>query len=303
MFFQTHKVELPWRATGMKPAAFCSIQGDFNGRFAFTRNDQVVAMVSQGQWGGTRTLSYIAFNAKNGAKLADPNTSDIGAAILPLWGISAFYIMGSSQDGNVQATRSEVSGEMSSWRLEDKQGNVTTLKQPGLTIREAMLSPKGQYLVGWGQRARGGQELNIWDRAAQKPQVWTGIGGNGQNKLTFSPDERYLLVANSGVGQAETLYCRELATGKIRWTRVAPSNVGANPTTEGLAVSPDGRFVAIAYPEAIVIRNLETGVAIRQINRRNDFYKNAYLQFSPDSKLLGDAYVNGIAVWDWQETK
>ncbi|WP_309713257.1 WD40 repeat domain-containing protein [Armatimonas sp.] len=208
-----------------------------------------------------------------------------------------------SQDGKVQATRSEVSGEMSSWRLEDKQGNVTTLQQPGLNIREAMLTPKGQYLVGMGQWVRNGQALLIWNRAAQKPQMLPALRGNWQNKIAFSPDERFLLIVDSGAGSVETLYCRELATGKIRWTRIAPYDVGLNPETEALAISPDGRFVAIAYAEAIVIRNLETGVAIRQINRRNDFYKNAYLQFSPDSRLLGDAYSTGIAVWDWQEAK
>ena len=110
--FQTHKVELPGRATGMKPTAFCSIQGDFNGRFAFTSNEKVIARVSQEQGGGIRTFSYIGYNPKTGAELADQSTRDIGTANLPLTVPSGFYTTMGSQDGKVQATRSEVSGEV-----------------------------------------------------------------------------------------------------------------------------------------------------------------------------------------------
>lgn len=216
-FFQPYKIALPMMATGMKPAAFCSLQDDFNGRFAFTSNDKVIASVSQKQGGGTRTISYVAFNPKTGARLPEPMVSET--------------------------------------------------------------------------------------QSVERQLFWAGLEGSGLKKLTFSPNGRYVLEVNSGAGQQETLYCRELATGKIRWTRVAPYNVGQNSASEALTISPDGRFVAIAYAEAIVIRNLETGMVFRQINRRNDFYKNADLQFSPDSRLLGDAHANGIAIWDWRAAK
>ncbi|MBB6053241.1 hypothetical protein [Armatimonas rosea] len=102
------------------------------------------------------------------------------------------------------------------------------------------------------------------------------------------------------------LYPAVIEKNKELMTKIpVPENIAsllpAGATRECLALSWDKVYVAMGYTDGIVIWESATGKLRRQIKRHNGFPQYSYLQFSSDGQLLGDAYVDGIALWDWQK--
>ena len=118
------------------------------------------------------------------------------------------------------------------------------------------------------------------------PNCWTFELPTGQRRFAIGEYHRYCSAL-------EQIKARPIPTG---WSAKLPPGT----KKECLVASQDGRYVAMSYTNGILIWESATGKLLKQIKRHNSFYQYAYLQFSPDSRLLGDAYADGIALWDWQ---
>lgn len=293
------------RQPASAPVLFCPLPSnvDFEGAFSFFGSEQVVLTATdaavprhaQGSGG-------LAFNTRTGKREAIEIR--LSSPML-LMGRQEFALLVRSWDDKVRARYIDKPG-VARWMFghpDHPDSPPVTREVPGVRLTKAILSPKGRYLVGWGDAGADGKQLVIWEHGVHPPRILKGLGGKSLNVLRFSPDERYLLISHREAELSGELACRELATGKLCWLVGLPTTGGKNLQVEDMAVSWDSKYVAMAFAQGLAILDMKTGAPLWQQPRQNGFYPRAMLQFSPDSRLLGESQQDGVALWDWQKGK
>jgi hypothetical protein len=186
------------------------------------------------------------------------------------------------------------------WRVLDWRGRETFSTPSNLSLSRVLLSPHGKYLLGWGQTLSPGQGRGegmyfLTGPRRDRPQPLHDLGR--WDLIAFTPDETGLMVVSPAPkDRAACLRYKGLSTS-ASWERTLPE--GALPP-QSLAVSPDGRFVAIASQTSLLVLDARNGQVLRTIPRAAGWESHCVVRFSPESRWLGDLTPEGVDLWDWQ---
>jgi WD40 repeat protein len=175
-------------------------------------------------------------------------------------------------------------GEKGRVELHDREtGRLVRAIETGLErIHGIAFAPESRLLAVSGHRLpdAGGFEnfLIIWDaEIGRQVRSFEEVADGGP---AFSPDGR--LIAGVGRG-GESIKLFDVATGKVR--HELPTDNWPN-----LTFSPDGRTLAVANSEALVLWEVATGKERRRIQRKRSERVTVYypdiLCFSPDGRWL-----------------
>jgi WD40 repeat protein len=145
--------------------------------------------------------------------------------------------------------------------------------------------------------------LFIWDASSGEVARRLPTGGGQQGgifpcPIAFSPDGRLVAASIQGLNQGvpgirTKLHCWRLDTGKELFSVDEASGV--------LAFSPDGKLLASANGQGIVLRETAKGSQRRQFQGKSF---SAYLVFSPDGRTLAGSWASpdgksgGVQVWE-----
>jgi WD40 repeat protein len=174
-------------------------------------------------------------------------------------------------------------------RVVDRPENPLLVPAPtrSSAVRVA-LSPDGTVVAALPRNPEARGRLQTWDVASAVPLASVDVEA-GERRLGFATGDILLLVER--LGDAEQL--RALgAGGELRFTHRSESRFAAGP-----AVSPDGRFVAVAEatPKSVWIRDLESS---REVFRLRAPGEATAVAVAPGGMLLALAdRGNVVRVW------
>lgn len=140
--------------------------------------------------------------------------------------------------------------------------------------------------------------IRIWDAATGKELRWFRIDSS---EAALSPDGRFLVAIGQHVaaldGKSET---RSLAPPRI-WDLTKegsqPTELSPHSAAGALAISPDGKVIALAFGPDIVLVDRESKKELRRLKEHQDYVLD--LAFSPDGRLLVSGSFDLTAlVWD-----
>ena len=137
--------------------------------------------------------------------------------------------------------------------------------------------------------------LQLWDIAANKEvRTFEGQIGSHRHQPRFTRDGRTLAVLLNEGWSNDSGFVQffDVANGKqIGFATGHPS------TVNGLAYSPDGRWIATISSDMLLVFDAKTGDELRRwVGHKASVEQIA---FSPDGKLLASASVDGtIGLWD-----
>ncbi len=115
-------------------------------------------------------------------------------------------------------------------------------------------------------------------------------GGGYVNRLLLTPDGK-TLVSKSYYGEA-SVSVWEFATGRL--LRQFPGHYGEN---RAVALSPEGKTLAVGQDKVIHLRDLGSGREVRRLN--SPVGGTEGLAFSPDGKLLASGHGGSeVLLWD-----
>jgi RNA polymerase sigma factor (sigma-70 family) len=164
----------------------------------------------------------------------------------------------------------------------------TSIPEPGVEFSRICFSPDGRLLAAPQSDAR----VVIWEVATGKV-VSTLVGHNFSNpRLYFTPDGRSLVMT-----AWEPLIQRwDVRTSK-RLNGFDPDFGADLNRAGGVALAPDGRTIATAAPNRIILSELATGREMVRLEIKGDCYPTE-LAFTPDQKQLLVAGGGKVHVWD-----
>jgi WD40 repeat protein len=211
-----------------------------------------------------------------------------------------------SPDGRLLASASEqpmfvaddtgpLKGEVHVWDVRTGQQAVLLQGHEGRLWRGLAFSPDGKLLAAGG-RVHGRTSLLA---VAADAVGWAGCPF-GQGPATAAQVAADLLMAatdpRAGVATflprpAAHVKVWDVATGREAYT-VWGSYLHSVPL-EGVAFSPDGRFLACGS-EPILLCDARTGSVVRAL----DGWRPCSLSFSPDGRFLASAESGSLTVWD-----
>ncbi len=168
-------------------------------------------------------------------------------------------------------------------------------------INRGAFSPDGKLLAGGGHD----QAVHLWDVAAAK-EIWSVENLYGTGAVAFSPDGRLVVVGSGG----SRVIVYDTATGKevrkiteiayeMITGRVVSKVTGIISNVHAVAISPDGRLLAVAGDSGTVgLYELDTGQLVRQLQGHGSSYVWT-LAFAPDGRSLVSGSFDATAlVWD-----
>jgi hypothetical protein len=170
---------------------------------------------------------------------------------------------------------------------------------PG-TVRTVMPSDDGAYvaIAGWSNG------LAMID-AKQRKVIWNVMipTETGLSYADFSTDTKVVYAG----GIDGVVYAMDVATGKVlnKWAVPRVGKVPDRHEIECLAVSPDGRWVAVGTgPEGLVfVGSTATNRVVRVLKHREGTV--FLVQFSPDSRALASWAPGAVKIWNvsrWDPT-
>jgi WD40 repeat protein len=147
-------------------------------------------------------------------------------------------------------------------------------------------SPCGRFLAVYYKLWPERHPVEVWDISGDTARLAITLA-DVSSRPEFTPDERTLIASLSD----GTLKLVDVATGAAR--DLAP---GWPPNL--LAISPDGRLVAVASgrPAGVQVRDLATGAVTRELRLPEDCQG---LAWSPDGNLLAVA-CDDTRIWLWE---
>ncbi|MBD2165561.1 PD40 domain-containing protein [Calothrix membranacea FACHB-236] len=143
-------------------------------------------------------------------------------------------------------------------------------------LGEVSFSPKGNYLIAGDIRSGDYQVWNISD--LQNPQPVKGLAA-AEDKFTniaFSPDEKYIAIANLG-------------DGIVKVFDIASGNVKKHTTKEivtKVAFSPNGKYIALAGDKTTQLWDLESDRKLPPLSHEGAINT---ITFSPDGNYIATA--------------
>jgi WD40 repeat protein len=183
------------------------------------------------------------------------------------------------------------------WEVATRQKRQAFVGHPG-GLRSLAFAPDGRALASCGL----GPEVTLWDmtaggelaslrekRAEERPHRPAGVA--------FTPDRKFLLLGIGGFGQESTQRWGDVSV----WDLATHANVRTlarlNDHLSGIALSPDGKLLAVASKTGQVkVHDLVSG------QERADFQVapswEIGLTFGPEGALLAVGEHRSLQVWD-----
>ncbi len=173
------------------------------------------------------------------------------------------------------------------WTVRTGEARAVTLNHPDREVSYVAFSPAGPILATTGSD----QTVSLVDAITGNQRSAIAGPGVSNGSLTFSPDGG-LLVADGNDGVIRVWYTK---TGKELH---ALTQTGHLPSLGSVAVSPDGKTLALRTDGQVTCWDLATGVR-RDLWTRDMSGVNC-LAYSPDSRTLATGAVDRrrIKLWD-----
>ena len=190
-----------------------------------------------------------------------------------------------SRDGRTLATAAD-DGSVSVWNV--RAGTLReTLAGHSAPVRAAVFSPDGRTLY----TAAFDGSVIAWDvggarRLGQPFRYTASAGGAADGASAVSPDDAIFAVSP---GPDRVTLWRSATR-----TPVAPTLHGPVGDVNGLAFSPDGKLIAAAGSQEVVLWDTTTRKAVRRLSAGD--HGAARAAFSPDGRLLAIGRSDGIDV-------
>lgn len=171
-----------------------------------------------------------------------------------------------------------------------------TVVHPPTTFCALSLDAEGTFVFQGDDELIAGVSQPVPGQASRKSSVRFDTRTGKERKIT-DPFTTLAYQRQLGADRAENL----TQVQNLPMTPKAGVTLPFGTSQESIAFSTDGKYVATAYPEGIVVWDRASRAILKEIPRRNSYYGYSYIQFSPNGKLIGDAHADGIALWDWQK--
>jgi hypothetical protein len=156
------------------------------------------------------------------------------------------------------------------------------------TARTIALSPDGRWLAAGGV---GG--LVVWRLADRRVLL---EGDRDTEVVGFTPDGQALVTYQPRAGVA----LRDLKTGQAR----PLPGVVIRYLSPGLALAPDGRWLAVGHHERCKLRLYRLGTPLAPPLERPDSRRGAQMAFTPDGSVLAYAATEGrVFFWALDEQR
>lgn len=161
----------------------------------------------------------------------------------------------------------------------------------GPTGNAYRLSPDGKFAVGTG----GGNQLLVYDASRgpvnRQPRILSTDNPNFYNpSIAFTPDGKTLLGMSNNYPDFNVHFW-DIASGKsIR-------QIDNDQQFNSLAMSPDGRLLALGTSQRVEIWDAKTADDVRTLTGPQNVFYQA-LSFSPDGRMLAGGANTSIQVWE-----
>lgn len=152
----------------------------------------------------------------------------------------------------------------------------------------AAWSPDGsQYVFGEWDASTSPRRLIFKSyRAQQRIKLWERVLG-GASSAVYSPDSSRIAVPDPSAGE---IYILNASDGETITTLFTP--MADDPC---LVWSPDGKLIAVADTERVLVLDARDGGGMRQL------LGGCAIAFSPDSRIVATSMDTGaINLWEWE---
>lgn len=249
-----------------------------NGSLRFSADGSKVLTIDnpvrRGLENPTAPGALVAWDAKSGAKLAELRNDHDYVKFSPDGAKVARSVPGVGEKRAIEIIDFDPPGK-----------NILTIPSDHWYFS---FTPDGKQLVIHSK----GQSMRLWDIAANK-EVRTFEGKAWSGSPQFTQDGRLVAVIDDRWdARSWSVQFWDMTTGKL--VRFATGHPDA---VNGLAYSPDGRWLATISLDMLFLFDARTGAELRRWSGHNASVET--IAFSPDGRLLASGAADGtIALWD-----
>lgn len=241
-----------------------------------------------------RTLAFESIN--NAIALWDVAIASgcCGSVYPPL---GEYLRTGESDLPNYTVVRFDPTGKYLATRMEGNEIRVWDIKSQILTKplfagEQFAFSKDGTYIA-----ATNGNEITLWSIASQDRVTQFGEIGD-ISALAFSPDGKTLISGHHGGAGILLWKVSDILDPEGTAIQFTGRKFGLSSGMKitGIAVSPNGKFLAAGSDKRIILWNLKSQQQIKTLNGYD--FEVSELVFSSDSKLLAAGDTVKTIVWD-----